>query len=326
MTCSCAASFLVAVLTTAPLWQTTQRGGDSIEKRFEPPKGFTRTAAAPDSLGAFLRALPLFDGNPDVLLYDGSLKRYQRGHLAVVDIDVGKHALPQCADAAMRLLAEYRFARKLPVCFTATSGDAMPWERYAKGERPSVSGHRLTWSSRAHADASHDAFRGYLDSVFTWADGSPIVVIGLGRFGQSLSLELMDLGLEVLGIDSDPRVVQAMAGELASAPGVTHQGTHHLRERLLLAGHDHPGVRPEQRPRTGEVVRDARQTGTHRLEQGQRHPLVARPQHAHVRLRQQSRHVVGIAQELDAIGETEVEIGVEIERWSGALKGPKTKK
>lgn len=46
------------------------------------------------------------------------------------------------------------------------------------------------------------------------ADGSPIVVIGLGRFGQSLSLELMDLGLEVLGIDSDPRVVQAMAGDL----------------------------------------------------------------------------------------------------------------
>ncbi|HSI05673.1 MAG TPA: DUF4846 domain-containing protein [Myxococcota bacterium] len=167
--CSCAASFLAAAVLAAPLWQTSQRGGDTLEQRFEPPKGFSRVAVAPESLGAFLRALPLLDGNPDVLLYDGGVKRYQRGHLAVVDIDVGKHDLQQCADAVMRLLAEYRYARKLPVCFTATSGDPMPWERYARGERPSVTGNHLSWSSRAAADADHDAFRGYLDTVFTWA-------------------------------------------------------------------------------------------------------------------------------------------------------------
>ncbi len=46
------------------------------------------------------------------------------------------------------------------------------------------------------------------------ADNSPVVVIGLGRFGQSLAQELMSLGLEVLGIDSDPKIVQAMSGDL----------------------------------------------------------------------------------------------------------------
>ncbi len=166
MTCSYVASLLVLA---APLWQTTQRGGDSIEKRFTPPKGFTRAAAPPESLATFLRSLPLLDGNPDVLLFDGTVKRYQRGHLAVVDIDVGKHDLQQCADAVMRLLAEHRFAQKLPVCFTATSGDALPWERYARGERPSVTKNHVEWSARATADNGHDAFRGYLESVFTWA-------------------------------------------------------------------------------------------------------------------------------------------------------------
>lgn len=41
-----------------------------------------------------------------------------------------------------------------------------------------------------------------------------VVVIGLGRFGRSLALELMDGGAEVLGIDADERAVQSLAGRL----------------------------------------------------------------------------------------------------------------
>jgi trk system potassium uptake protein TrkA len=41
-----------------------------------------------------------------------------------------------------------------------------------------------------------------------------VVVIGLGRFGKSLALELMEQGTEVLGVDSDHRIVQSLAGRL----------------------------------------------------------------------------------------------------------------
>jgi trk system potassium uptake protein len=41
-----------------------------------------------------------------------------------------------------------------------------------------------------------------------------VVVIGLGRFGSSLALELMDSGTEVLGIDGDAAIVQAHNGLL----------------------------------------------------------------------------------------------------------------
>jgi trk system potassium uptake protein TrkA len=40
------------------------------------------------------------------------------------------------------------------------------------------------------------------------------VVIGLGRFGKSLALELIEEEVEVLGIDSDPKVVESLAGRL----------------------------------------------------------------------------------------------------------------
>ncbi len=43
---------------------------------------------------------------------------------------------------------------------------------------------------------------------------SGAVVIGLGRFGTSLALELADTDVEVLGIDSDERNVAALAGRL----------------------------------------------------------------------------------------------------------------
>ncbi|MFD1178132.1 potassium channel family protein [Paenibacillus puldeungensis] len=43
------------------------------------------------------------------------------------------------------------------------------------------------------------------------------VVIGLGRFGSSLALELMDLGYEVLGIDRNEELVDEMSDHLTHA-------------------------------------------------------------------------------------------------------------
>ncbi|MFC3897071.1 potassium channel family protein [Lentzea rhizosphaerae] len=46
---------------------------------------------------------------------------------------------------------------------------------------------------------------------------SRVVVVGLGRFGSSLALELTARGTEVLGIDSNPKIVQQHAQELTHA-------------------------------------------------------------------------------------------------------------
>ncbi|GAA1714422.1 trk system potassium uptake protein TrkA [Propioniferax innocua] len=41
-----------------------------------------------------------------------------------------------------------------------------------------------------------------------------MAVLGLGRFGAALALELMEVGVEVLGVDKDPAVIDELSGQL----------------------------------------------------------------------------------------------------------------
>lgn len=84
--------------------------GESLAQRVSPPAGARRVEVAAGSFAAFLRELPLLPAGSPVLLYDGRQKGRQDVHAAVVDLDVGKRDLQQCADAAMRLRAEYLFS------------------------------------------------------------------------------------------------------------------------------------------------------------------------------------------------------------------------
>lgn len=43
----------------------------------------------------------------------------------------------------------------------------------------------------------------------------PVVVIGLGRFGSAVAMELVRRGTEVLGVDSQPGIVQRLSGQLS---------------------------------------------------------------------------------------------------------------
>ena len=47
------------------------------------------------------------------------------------------------------------------------------------------------------------------------SNNHPVAVIGLGRFGSALAIQLADTGYEVLAVDSRPEVVQRLSGRLA---------------------------------------------------------------------------------------------------------------
>jgi hypothetical protein len=147
-----------------------------VQGRIAPPAGFTRTAQPAGSFGEWLRGLPLKAGRPPVHLHDGRLKGNQEAHWAVVDVDTGRKNLQQCADAVMRLRAEYLFAggRADAVAFDFTSGDRAAFARWAQGERPVVSGDRVSWRRSAAKDGSYESFRRYLDVVFTYAGSASL--------------------------------------------------------------------------------------------------------------------------------------------------------
>lgn len=144
---------------------------ETLADRIAPPEGFHRVAAAEGSFAAWLRGLPVKPAGEPVRLHDGRLKGNQSAQAAVLDIDVGRRDLQQCADAVMRLRAEYLRAagQDGQMCFRLTSGDAVSWSRWAAGERPRVRGKSVTWSKGGERDGSYASFRRYLDLVFMYA-------------------------------------------------------------------------------------------------------------------------------------------------------------
>src|SRR5881394_1781232 len=119
--------FLVyAWLTHAPVGE--------LATRIAAPPGTTRVTVADGTFGAFLRHLPLLPAGTRVHLYDGRDKARQDVHEAVVDLDVGARDLQQCADAVMRLYAEWAYGAKRPVAFHPDPGK--PRElRFEGGDR-----------------------------------------------------------------------------------------------------------------------------------------------------------------------------------------------
>lgn len=75
------------------------------------PAGFKRLEQPNSSFANWLRSISL-KKDKTVYLYDGRVKPNQLAQFAVLDVPVGTKDLQQCADAIMRLRAEYLFARE----------------------------------------------------------------------------------------------------------------------------------------------------------------------------------------------------------------------
>jgi len=161
----------LGLLLAGYLWGGIGPEDQALAARFTPPAGYHRVAVAPSSFGAWLRGVPLKHGRPAVQLFDGRLKSNQSIHLAVVDIDVGTQDLQQCADAVMRLRGEYLYSagRTEDVAFHFTSGDLARFDDWAAGQRPRVSGSRVSWSRTGARDGSYRSFRRFMETVFRYA-------------------------------------------------------------------------------------------------------------------------------------------------------------
>jgi hypothetical protein len=75
------------------------------------PDGYDRVSADSGTFGSYLRRVGI-KKDKRVFLFNGSLKQNQKAQYAVLNISVGNKDLQQCADAVMRLRAEYLYGLK----------------------------------------------------------------------------------------------------------------------------------------------------------------------------------------------------------------------
>ncbi|WP_018341379.1 DUF4846 domain-containing protein [Cytophaga aurantiaca] len=155
-------------------------------KRFDCPEGYVRKEAPKSSFETWLRNVPLKDEGASVHLFNGELKVNQRVHAAVLTFDVGSEDLQQCADAVMRLRAEYLYQKKAydSIVFTFTNGTKAYYSKWREGYRAQVSGNAVAWVKSAKPDTSHACFRKYMNTVFMYC----------GTY--SLSKELKSISIE----------------------------------------------------------------------------------------------------------------------------------
>jgi len=123
----------------------------TLSQAIAPPPGYQRQTLPAASWATWLRGLPMKPAGSPVLLYTGGHKWRQDVHAGVVDIDVGARDLQQCADAIMRLRAEWLYSRRKTkrIAFNNTKGKPMVFRR-AKTQ-------------------SYKSFRKYMTRVFAYA-------------------------------------------------------------------------------------------------------------------------------------------------------------
>lgn len=140
------------------------------------PPNATRLAVDSSSFAHYLRSFPL-KASDSVYLFDGRPKYRQDVQAAVLDIDVGTRDLQQCADAVMRLRAEYLWKQKAysKIAFHFVNGQNCEYSQYAKGFRPVFKGNRFSWVKKQAESYSHKTFRNYMDLVFSYAGTASLI-------------------------------------------------------------------------------------------------------------------------------------------------------
>lgn len=143
--------------------------GPSITERFDVPPGFVRQESEEGSFAHYLQNLPLKPDGTKVKYYDGREKS-GNGYLAVVDFTLGARDLQQCADAVIRLRAEYLYDEKRfnEIHFKFVSGFNAEFSKWADGYGISVNGSKVSWNNNSN-NSSYESFQKYLDIVYAYA-------------------------------------------------------------------------------------------------------------------------------------------------------------
>lgn len=157
------------------------------------PEGYERVAVEDTtSFAYFLRNLKLKPLGTPIYTYDGRESSLTNYAYAVIDgYDTGTEDIQQCADAIIRLRAEWLYAHRRydDIAFHFTNGWLCDYKHWAEGYRVSVQGNKTSWYQAKKPDYGYPTFRKYLDMVFYYAG-----TISLSKELKQVNLVDMQIG------------------------------------------------------------------------------------------------------------------------------------
>lgn len=170
---------------------TINFAGKTLQERFPAPEGYKRLAAEANSFAGHLRQLPLKEHGADVLHYDGSSKYNWDVYEAVVDLPIGSRDLHQCADAVMRLRADYLWTTKQydKIHFNFTNGWRCDYSEWRKGKRIVLKGNRTSWRQTNQESESYESYWKYMEWIFMFAGTA-----SLSKELEEVQLNKMQIG------------------------------------------------------------------------------------------------------------------------------------
>lgn len=143
----------------------------TISQRIKPPSNYIRTAAELGSFQHYLRTLKLKPTGTKVKYFNGDTKVNYGVYEEVVDLDIGTRDLHQCADAVMRLKAEYLWqqGKYEAIHFNFTNGFRVDYSEWMKGRRVVINGNKTFWNNRSNPSNTYEDFWKYMELIFAYA-------------------------------------------------------------------------------------------------------------------------------------------------------------
>ncbi|MDC0230695.1 DUF4846 domain-containing protein [Aureispira] len=158
-------------------WLDTYSDSMALIKQIILPNGYQRLPLKKGSFSHWLRNIPLHPSTKKVTLYNGKQKAYQAGAFRIINIDIGTRDLQQCADAVIRLKAEYHYSNKTyeNIHFNYTSGANIRFSDWSKGKKPKLKNGKVYFTSpTGTVNTSYNNFKKYLTNVFCYAGSNSL--------------------------------------------------------------------------------------------------------------------------------------------------------
>jgi hypothetical protein len=139
-------------------------------KEISLPPGFNFYKGADSVFSSWLLDMKLRK-DKTVYLHNGKHKTNQQAQFAVLDIDIGNRNLVQCADAAIKLRADYLFQSKRfgEIVFFSTSGERLSFNSWRQGYRwKERNGKLVVYAGSRHFSDDEKTYQAFMELVYSY--------------------------------------------------------------------------------------------------------------------------------------------------------------